>query len=309
MIHVVQANPAMDRIEVLPNLEVNGVNRAVRTYAVPGGKGLNTARGIRQLGGEVAAYGLLGGWVGEFIRDVCGRLGIEDRHTTISGTTRVCTVIVELDSGRSTVVNEQGPEVAPHEAASLVEVLVPRCRSGDLVVLTGSLPPNVADEFYAEIVDKVQAGGARAIVDTAGEPLRRAMGRGPWMVKPNHRELSEVLGRGLSGEEELLGAMTAQLRLGTEVVVVTLGASGLLAVTPSARWRVVVPAVHAINPTGSGDFFLAGLASMVERGAELSEALRFGAACAVANAMTITPELPPDVDLAALAERITLEEL
>jgi 1-phosphofructokinase family hexose kinase len=310
MIHVVQANPAMDRIEVLPRIELDAVNRAAETHVMPGGKGLNTARGIRRLGGDVAAYGFLGGWAGGFIRDVCRELGIEDRHTTIAGSTRVCMVIIERDLGRSTVLNEPGPNVVPQEAAALVDELVSRCETGDLVVLTGSLPPGVVDDYYAELVDRVQATGARAIVDSAGEPLRRAMARGPWMVKPNVRELGEALGVVTDGGDgPLLDAMVGQLRQGTEIVVVTQGATGLLVVTPTVRWRVKVPSIRSVNPIGSGDFFLAGFATQLERGAALEDATRFGAACAVANAMTVTPDLPTGVDLGELSERITFEEL
>jgi 1-phosphofructokinase family hexose kinase len=310
MIHVVQANPAMDRIEVLPTLEPNAVNRAARTHALPGGKGLNVARGIRQLGGEVSAYGPLGGWVGGYIREACGDLGIDDRHTAIAGTTRICTIVVETDTGRSTVLNELGPEVAPGEISAMVRELVPRCSRGDLVALTGSLPPGVADTCYAEIVDAVQATGARAILDSAGEPLRLAMSRGPWMIKPNQAEFREALGMPAgSGDGELLDAMCARLGSGTEIVVVTQGARGLVVVTPQVRWRVRVPSIRTVNPTGSGDFFLAGFATGLERGRDLAGSVRFGAACAVANAMSVIPEIPGGVDLEGLGERVTLEEV
>ena len=54
MIRVLQANPAMDRIEVLARFDLDAVNRSFEVHVMPGGKGLNVARGIRdQVAGQV----------------------------------------------------------------------------------------------------------------------------------------------------------------------------------------------------------------------------------------------------------------
>jgi tagatose 6-phosphate kinase len=169
----------------------------------------------------------------------------------------------------------------------------------------------VPDAFYAELVGSVQAVGARAIVDTAGLPLRESMVRGPWMMKLNLRELREALGTDLDEGDNpsILGAMQAQLHRGSALVVVTLGAAGLLAAAAGEAWRVTVPRIAALNAIGSGDLFLSGFTSALSSGGGLEEGLRLGAACGVANAMSVTPELPPGVDVRELAAHIRLERL
>jgi len=301
----------MDRIEVLARFDLDAINRSIDVHVMPGGKGLNVARGIRQLGGEVAAYGFVGGLAGAFIRDACPALGIIDRHTSIVGETRICTVLVEREPCRFTVLNEPGPEIAPNEAAALTAALVADCARGDLVVLTGSLPRGVPDSFYAQLVGSVQAAGARAIVDTAGTPLRDSMERGPWMVKTNLRELREVLEADVDEGDTsaIVGMMRAQLDRGSSVSVVTLGSAGLLAATKDEAWRVTVPRIAAMNAIGSGDLFLSGFTTVLASGGELEEGLCLGATCGVANAMSETPELPVGVDLRELASRVRLERL
>jgi 1-phosphofructokinase family hexose kinase len=301
----------MDRIEVLARFDLNAVNRSIEVYVMPGGKGLNVARGIRQLGGDVAAYGFAGGVVGTFLRDSCRELSIVDRHTSISGETRICTVLVERETGRSTVLNEPGPEITPDEAATLVAALVADCCRGDLVVLSGSLPRGLPDGFYAELIGRVQATGARAIVDTAGPPLSKSMACSPWMMKLNVGELREALGTELDDKDSsaIVGAMRAQLDRGSSVVVVTLGAAGLLAATDRRVWRITVPTIAALNPVGSGDLFLSGFITVLASGGGLEEGLCLGAACGVANAMSVTPELPADVDLRELVSRVHVERL
>jgi len=309
-IHVVHANPAMDRIEVLDRLEVDAVNRSIEVYPTPGGKGLNVARGIRQLGGEVAAYGFVGGLVGRFLRTACAELGIEDRHVEIDGETRICVVLVERESGRSTVVNEPGPSVGEAPAARLLRDIERACRPGDLVVMSGSLPAGIPESYYADLVTAVQAAGARAIVDTAGPVLRAAMERGPWMVKPNVNELGEALERPfLDDDRAILSAMAAQVDRGTEIVCVTLGSRGALAIVGTERWRIRVPRIQPVNATGSGDLLLAGFATALSRGRSPIDALRFGAACGVANAMHLMAELPAGVDLDALAQSVVVEPI
>ncbi len=177
---MLQANPAMDRIEVLGRLVVDGVNRSDEVHAVAGGKGGNVARGIRALGERVAIYGFAGGPAGAFLRAAFGALGIDDRQTPIADETRICTIIVERNVRRSTVLNEPGPIVTPSEAQALLERLASDCRAGDLVVLCGSLPRGVEPTFYRHIIEAVRATRARVIVDARGAVLREALrgGRG-----------------------------------------------------------------------------------------------------------------------------------
>jgi len=164
VIRVLQANPAMDRIEVLARFDLDAINRSIDVHVMPGGKGLNVARGIRQLGGEVAAYGFVGGLAGAFIRDACPALGIIDRHTSIVGETRICTVLVEREPCRFTVLNEPGPEIAPNEAAALTAALVADCARGDLVRPHWQPAARRARFVLRQLVGSVQAAGARAIV-------------------------------------------------------------------------------------------------------------------------------------------------
>jgi 1-phosphofructokinase family hexose kinase len=311
MIRVVGPNPAMDRTSVLPSIQLDAVNRATRVLALPGGKGLDVARGVRRLGGDVAIYGFVGGLVGQYLRRACRNEGIVDRQLEIDGDSRICTIIVEERTGRTTVLNEPGPTVAPAEGRLLIDTLVGDGAAGDLVVLSGSLPLGLSQRFYAEIVRRVTPSGARVLVDASGPLLRQAVARNPWMVKSNLREFATLTGREFDPADRgaLLDDMRRLVEQGVGLVVVTLGAAGLLAMAPEGGVRVTVPAVRAVNPTGSGDAFMAGFAVATQEGQDTERALRVGAACAVANAMSVTPEIPPDADLAALAAAIVVEPL
>lgn len=311
MIRVVGANPAMDRVEVLERLDLDAVNRSVEVHVMPGGKGLNVARGIRTLGANVAVYGFVGGFVGRFLRESCAALDIDDRQTAIAGETRICTILVERETGRSTVVNEPGPSITRQEQEALLASLAADCRPDDLVLLSGSLPLGVPYGFYAELIGCAHGAGGRVILDTAGPALVEAMTRGPWMVKLNLREFGEAVGANFDPSDSgpILEAMRRQLDTGSAVVIVTRSADGLLAMTADGAWEVAVPKVVAVNPTGSGDLLLSGLAVEIATGGDLERALVVGAACGVANALSVTPELRADVDLRELTAQVRLARI
>jgi len=304
----VGVSPAMDRMEILERFEIDRVNRSTEVRARPGGKSLIVARTLRTLGAEVTLHGFLGGAVGGFIREGCVELGIDDRHTQIAGQTRITPVIVETATGRATVLNEPSPDITPQEAETFTRALVADAGAGDLVVLTGSLPGSLPIDFYGQLTDLLAARGARVLVDTSGPALARAVEHRPWMVKPNRDELAAITGTGELRDEEVLDAMRSLVAGGIGVVVVTLGADGLLAVTADDAFRLRVPPVASVvNATGSGDMLLAGFVHGCARGDDVREALRLGATLSVANVATLEPVLDPAADLAGIAAAITIE--
>jgi len=311
MIRVVGANPAMDRISTWPPLRLGNVNRAVDVSVVPGGKGFNVVRAAIRLGEAATAYGFLGGHVGDALREMITAAGVIDRHTTIAAGTRVCFIVVEPGSERTTVLNEPGPPVTEAEIDRFLDDLRADCRPDDLVILSGSLPDSVPPTVAGEIIDIGRAAGARTLVDIHSEALRIAFAHRPWMLKCNRKELLELLGAPDSETAiepaDLATEMQRIRERGIEVVVVTMGAEGVLVADAEGVVHARVPEIREVNPTGSGDLLLAGLAVGVERGQRTRDAIALGASCGTAGATHLPPELPPDFDPATWVARISLE--
>ena len=311
MIRVVGANPAMDRISTWPPLRLGRVNRAAQVSVVPGGKGFNVARAALRLGASATAYGFLGGDVGESLRALIAADGVEDRHTTISAGTRVCFVVVEPDAERTTVLNEPGPAVTEAEIGRFLDDIRADAAVGDLLVISGSLPDSVPASVVAEILDIGREAGSRTVVDIHSESLRVAFASRPWMLKCNRRELLELLGTpdpdAPLRPAELAVEMQRIRGHGIEVVVVTLGAEGALLADADGVVHAVAPSITEINPTGSGDLFLAGLTVGIEQGLAARDALVRGVACGTAGATHLPPELPPDFRLDSWLTDIALD--
>lgn len=108
MIGTVTLNPTVDRRYNIEVLAKNTVNRTEVYDAFPGGKGINAAKVLTILKEDVAAYGLLGGFTGDFVRTELKKLGVVDRFTSIEGTTRTCVNIIDAN-GDNIEVLEKGP--------------------------------------------------------------------------------------------------------------------------------------------------------------------------------------------------------
>ncbi|MEU3731279.1 1-phosphofructokinase family hexose kinase [Streptomyces sp. NPDC033538] len=257
MILTVTLNTALDITYRVPALRPHASHRVTGVTERPGGKGLNVARVLAALGHEVTVTGFAGGVTGEVVREGLGGVrGVADALVPVAGATRRTIAVVDERTGDTTQLNEPGPAVAPAEWDAFQDVYGDLLAGASAVALCGSLPPGVPVGAYAGLVRTARAAGVPVLLDTSGEPLRRRVAARPDLIKPNAEELAE-----LTGSHEPLRATQAARRRGARSVVASLGAEGLLAVTPQGRWRAAPPARLRGNPTGAGDSAVAGLLS------------------------------------------------
>jgi tagatose 6-phosphate kinase len=242
VIVTVTPNLALDVTYELAELRPGHAHRVRAVHARAGGKGVNVARVLKSLGHDVLVLGLAGGATGDAVRADLDASGLRHDLVPCAGETRRTVTVVA--GGEATLLNEPGPVVSPDEWAAL-EARIP---DADILVVSGSLPPGVD----ADAIARLAARDLPVIVDTSGEPLRRAAPYA-WAVKPNAEELAALTGT----DDPVAGARM----LRADTVVVSLGAEGLLAVTGSGVHRAAPPKVVAGNPTGAGDAVVAALAA------------------------------------------------
>jgi ribokinase len=258
--------------------------RALHTFR--GGKGHNQATAAARLGARVAMVGAVG-------RDAPGDAlvaglaadGVDTRFVARAATgaptgTAVCLVGDDGDGAIVIVAGANG-DVSPAVAEGAAEVL----SGADLLLLQGEVP--VAASVRA--AELVRAGGGRVVVNPAPVPE----GVGALLA------LADVVVAN-AGEAATLG-LDASASGGAPAVVVTLGARGVRVA------GVEVPAfpAEAVDATGAGDAFVAGLAVASVAGADLVEAARFGAA-AGACAVEVVGAEPSFPTRAAVEARMAL---
>lgn len=287
MILTVTLNTALDLTYSVPALVPHTSHRVGEMSEHPGGKGINVARVLGALGHETVVTGFAGGANGAVLRDLLAALPrqgapLTDALVTVAGNTRRTLAVADRSTGDTTQFNEPGPHIGAAEWAAFLDTfgaLLPRARA---VALCGSLPPGIHVGAYAHLIRLARGAHVPVLLDTSGEPLRRGIAARPDLVKPNADELA-----GLTGSREPLRATREARRRGAHSVIASLGADGLLAVTPDGVWRAWPPSAVRGNPTGAGDSAVAGLLSGLVEG--LSWPDRLARAVALSTATVLAP--------------------
>jgi tagatose 6-phosphate kinase len=259
-------NLALDITYRVPSLRLGATTRVDAVHERAGGKAVNAARVLHQLGHEVLVMGLAGGTVGEAVVDELDRAGLAHDLVPIAGQTRRTLIVVDDGGGEPTGLSEPGPRVSADEWHAFVARF--RARRDEAIVLSGSLPPGLPADAYAALIEA--AGDVPVLLDTSGEPLRAGAAAGPAIVKVNRGEI---------GGGDVLAAARA---LGPRNVVVSLGAEGLVAVTEEGELRAPAPEVVSGNPVGAGDAASAALVAGLVAGTPWAERLADAAALSAA---------------------------
>jgi tagatose 6-phosphate kinase len=285
MIETITLNPSVDLSYYLDLFFINDVNKTANITKTAGGKGLYVSKILRQLGCEVLATGFLGGLNGQFIRNELAKLNIKSSFVSIQDATRNSIAIISSD--KYTEIREDGPKVSRVEAEEFVQVFIEQIISHKIQVVaaSGSLPQGLEPTYYRALIDQSHQQNVKFILDTSGEPLKEAIKSGPYLIKPNNSELEELIGHKIQSEKELLDVLPQLKCYGINMVVVSLGKEGCIALCGESIFKVTTPDVPVKNPIGSGDAMLAGMAKEIAANSSYEEVLKVGTACGTLNAM------------------------
>jgi 1-phosphofructokinase family hexose kinase len=282
-------NTAIDRVIVIHKLRLREKNVALRTLALAGGKGVNVARALAALHIPVIATGFIGHREQELYRSALEPLGVNTRFVLISGHTRTNYKFVEQGTAAETEVNEPGPVISLPERQELDNALDELLSSATMLVLSGSLPPGIPHDYYAQCIGRASARHVPCALDSSGQSLRLALQHRPELVKINRAELSEALGKQLPSTADVAHGLRALCATGIGVAAASLGADGAIATDGRETWLATAPPVAAKNPIGAGDVMLAGLMASLLKGDTVQGALRWATALATASVTNYEP--------------------
>ncbi len=272
MIAVICLHPAIDRtLELSSSLAVGGLNRAVRVFERPGGKGVNVAAVLTSLGAGACVILPMAGSNGTKLETLLQKQNISSFKLSIDGETRECQAI--LDGAEPTEINESGPSLTPDDLLKL-EALIPA--SARFVVLSGSLPPGLDALEFGAFVKRLSLGH-KVVVDTSDAALKVALENGAYLIKPNQSELEQLA---LTPKEIFQ-------KFGTQVLH-SKGANGLEYVGTEGRFSQTSKKIEVVNSVGAGDATLAGFLFGLERGRSIQDSLRFASACGAAACLELT---------------------
>lgn len=261
----------------------------------PGGGGINVSRALKKLGGSSCAWLLAGGPAGDRICELLREEAVDFWAVPTESWTRENLMVMEDSAGNQYRFGMPGAAVTEAEWRQCVDKLaqLPAAELPDYVVASGSLPPGVPDDFYSQLAVVAHKRNFRLIVDTSGEALLKAAGKGVYLLKPNLGELAALAGKEqitAMEQEEIARQVLAEGKC--QVLVVSLGSRGaMLASKEGGISYVVPPTVPQQSAVGAGDSMVAGMVLSLIKGCDLDEMVRYGVAAGTAATMTPGSEL------------------
>ena len=312
MIVTVTLNAAIDRTLTVPNFQPGHRHRASASLTSAGGKGINVARALKRLDAPVIATGLAGGRTGDRIVEGLATESLLNDFVRIEDESRTSTAVVDPTGGTLTEIYEWGPAVRADELEMLLDKLRYLSRVASYVVFCGSLPRDVEDDVYAEIVRDLNRRGVKCVVDTEGEPLRHGVEAEPFLVSPNQREAESLVGQEFQDDEDFRMALDAIAELGARNVVIS-HESGCFALFREERtlrrYHASIGRIDPVAAVGAGDVLLAGFLAARFNGRTVEDSLRQGIGCAAASVLELGPGRFDPREASRLASAVELEEL
>lgn len=274
----VTLNPAIDQTISIPGFTAGEVNRVTASRTDAGGKGVNVASFLSDLGIPVVATGFLGRDNTGIFEQLFRGKGMEDGFIRVPGSTRVGIKIFDDHTGQTTDINFPGLEPAPAAVAQLLERVEGLAAAGRWFVLSGSVPAGLNPDIYARLMRVIRGRGGRIALDTSGQPLRCAMECKPDLAKPNVEELQQLVGRELPGPGDVREAALSLQRGGVGLVAISMGARGALFVDGETGLLARPPRVAVKSSVGAGDAMVSGMVYARLKGLGLEECARMATA-------------------------------
>jgi 6-phosphofructokinase 2 len=301
-------NPAVDLStsveKIVPVYKLRGTSQ----QRDPGGGGINVARVIKRLGGDVRAIYPVGGATGDLLRRLLDREGVPSQTFPIAGETREDFFVSETSTGHPFRFILPGPSLSQEEWQQCLTLLCRIEPSPRFVVASGSLPQGVPDDFYARVTRTAKRLGAKMVLDTSGPALAAAVAEGLDLIKPNLREMRELTGHEPNDAGEWEAAAQALVHGGkVATIALTMGHLGAVLVTRDRVLRAEPLPIMPISAVGAGDSFLGALLWQLASGGSLDQSFRYAVAAGAAALLNRGTSLCLPDDVKRLAQQVVVK--
>lgn len=308
MIVTVTPNPSLDRTVTLSAPLTRGAVQRVDSVTIePGGKGINVARALTLA--DVAAEAVLPAADSDPLLSGLRALDVRFTGVPIADPVRTNLAITESD-GTTTKLNERGAVVDAGALEALTRCVLAKAQDASWVVLSGSLPPGIPLDWYAQVVSLLAPLDCRVAVDTSEAPLAALAAAfevaAPDLIKPNAEELADLAGVPAADLEDaaaqgdmspVVAASQALVARGVGAVLATLGAVGAVLVDGSGAWLATPPPIVPRSTVGAGDSSLAGYLRAAVAGVDAPQRLQMAVAYGSAAAALPGSALPGPAQL------------
>ncbi|MBA2399550.1 MAG: ribokinase [Bradyrhizobium sp.] len=266
----------------------------------PGGKGANQAVAAAKLGAPTMLIGRLGtDAFGQQLRTFLAAEGVDLACVKDTAEAHTGTALITIANADNTIVVVPGANAL----VSADDVAVPVLARGDVAVSQFEIPQPTIAAFFKRARD----AGATTILNPApaikfGRELLDLVD----ILVLNETELGLLAGTELRGTDDDARFVEAIRLLPSnldQIVCVTLGSRGVLAVIDGQPSVIPGRKVKAVDTTGAGDCLVGALASQLAGGKTIRDALAYAnvAASICVQRMGAAPSMPTAAEVAAIS--------
>lgn len=283
-------NPAVDYATSVERV-VAGEKLYCRSPRVdPGGGGVNVARVIARLGGEVTALVAAGGAMGDRLLDLLAGEEVPAAACPMAGETRYSLAVTDEETGEQFRFSLPGEPVSEAEAQSLLDSIAESAPQDGFVVLSGGVAPGLGDDFPQRVQTALAPVTQRLVVDTSKSPLMHLIAEPSapvHLLRLDRSEVEKASGRPMRTIADNLAFCETLVRRGVARTVVTgHGSAGSLMVSEGQRVFCHAPEVEVRSKIGAGDALVGALTLSLSRDEPPERALQWGVAAASATVGT-----------------------
>ena len=284
MIYSVTLNPSIDFIVRVKDFQLGETNRAYEDNFFAGGKGIMVSKLLKNVKTDCVNLGFLGGFTGAFIEQNLKKLNILSDFVTVNENTRVN---VKLKTETETEINCQGPKISDSEKEEFLDK-IRKIKSDDFLILSGSVPSNLGNDFYITIIEILNKNGVKFTLDSSGETFSKSLKYKPFLIKPNKDELKEYARIEFKNNQEIVNYVRENLVDKAEHVIISLGGEGALYIDKNFSLFAYPLSVkeNVVNTVGAGDSVVAGFVNYMLKHNDVERAFRFAVACGTATSFS-----------------------
>ena len=284
MIYSVTLNPSIDFIVRVKDFQLGETNRTYEDNFLAGGKGIMVSKLLKNVKTDCVNLGFLGGFTGAFIEQNLKKLNILSDFVTVNENTRVN---VKLKTEIETEINCQGPKISDTEKEKFLDK-IRKIKSDDFVILSGSVPSNLGNDFYITIIEILNKNGVKFTLDSSGETFSKSLKYKPFLIKPNKDELQEHAKREFKNNQEIIDYVRKNLVDKAEHIIISLGGEGALYIDKKFSLFAYPLRVkeNVVNTVGAGDSVVAGFVNYMLKHNDVERAFRFAVACGTATSFS-----------------------
>jgi len=284
MILTVTINPLLEQRFTFEKIISDYKNRNGKLNIAAGGKGINVSRQLNKLKLDNTSLTFAGGAYGKLFRESVIAEGLNVAFIHTKSETRICSVIINSRKKPQYYFGENS-KITSEETEKFIIKMEKMIRNCEMVIFSGSSPCEETEVIFPTGIEIANNYNKISVCDTYGDHLEKCLSASPQIIHDNEEEIKTSLNVRLKSESDRINLLNQLYKKGIKQIYLTCGEKNYYASNFDFHYKVTVPKIKTLDPTGSGDALVAGIVYGWHNNLTFENQLKFATALGVVNAI------------------------